>query len=117
TEYQTGLNARIGFPNEHLASGHIAELTKPMYATCIGLILKGYNDYERNLKDFATTNGELAVPQDFLRPLTPDELATQPQPGENIDDGQMKKRTKTIWGKVKDSLYEIFREDEDFDLK
>ena len=26
TEYVTGLNARIGFPNEHLAAGHIEEL-------------------------------------------------------------------------------------------
>lgn len=49
TEYITGLDARIGFPNEHLASGHIEELTKPMYATCIGLILKGYNVYENSL--------------------------------------------------------------------
>ena len=44
TEYVTGLNARIGYPNEHLAGGHIEELAKPMYSTCIGLILKGYND-------------------------------------------------------------------------
>src|SRR5438552_4634653 len=37
TEYTTGLNARIGLPNEHLAPNHIDELKKPMYATCIGL--------------------------------------------------------------------------------
>jgi cell division protein FtsA len=37
TEYVTGLNARIGFPNEHLAAGHIEELSKPTYSTCIGL--------------------------------------------------------------------------------
>ncbi|OYW77278.1 MAG: cell division protein FtsA, partial [Sphingobacteriia bacterium 32-37-4] len=37
TEYTTGLNARIGLPNEHLAANHIDELKKPMYATCIGL--------------------------------------------------------------------------------
>src|SRR5438045_345656 len=48
TEYVTGLNARIGYPNEHLAPGHIEELAKPMYSTCLGLILKGYNDYENN---------------------------------------------------------------------
>src|SRR6478752_7131593 len=52
TEYVTGLNARIGFPNEHLSGGHIEELAKPMYSTCIGLILKGYNDYENNNKQF-----------------------------------------------------------------
>src|SRR6476661_1507569 len=52
TEYCTGISARIGYPNEHLAPNHIDELKKPMYATCIGLILKGYNDYEHNKKDF-----------------------------------------------------------------
>jgi cell division protein FtsA len=48
TEYVTGLNARIGYPNEHLAPGHFEGLSKPQYATCIGLILKGYNVYENS---------------------------------------------------------------------
>src|SRR6478736_8419350 len=52
TEYITGLNARIGFPTEHLAPNHIDELRKPMYSTCIGLILKGYSDYEGKRKEF-----------------------------------------------------------------
>ncbi|KYP16522.1 cell division protein FtsA, partial [Flavihumibacter sp. CACIAM 22H1] len=34
TEYVTGLNARIGYPNEHLSPNHTDELTKPMYSTC-----------------------------------------------------------------------------------
>lgn len=46
TEYVTGLNARIGYPNEHLAAGHVDELANPMYSTCIGLILKGQNVFE-----------------------------------------------------------------------
>jgi cell division protein FtsA len=50
TEFLTGLNARIGYPNEHLSGDHLEELAKPMYSTCIGLILKGYNDYENKLK-------------------------------------------------------------------
>ncbi len=55
TEYVTGLNARIGYPNEHLAANHIDELKKPMYSTCIGLILKGYNDL--NTKEKNLTRG------------------------------------------------------------
>jgi cell division protein FtsA len=50
TEFLTGLNARIGYPNEHLSGDHLEELEKPMYSTCIGLILKGYNDYENKFK-------------------------------------------------------------------
>jgi cell division protein FtsA len=49
TEYTTGMNARIGLPNEHLTSGHAEELAKPMYSTCIGMILKGYHEYERRM--------------------------------------------------------------------
>jgi cell division protein FtsA len=113
TEYQTGLNARIGFPNEHLASGHIAELTKPMYATCIGLILKGYNDYERNLKQFSTTNTDVQMPKEFIRIPTADEL-TNPDPANN--PVRIKDRL-SIWEKVKTSLIDIFREDEDPELK
>ena len=63
TEYITGLNARIGLPNEHLAPNHIDELKKPMYSTCIGLILKGYNDFEQNYKVFAENFKRVEVPK------------------------------------------------------
>jgi cell division protein FtsA len=56
TEYRTGLPTRIGMPNEHLASGYANELMKPMYATCIGLILRGYDDYESNRLRFISGN-------------------------------------------------------------
>jgi len=58
TEYKTGLSARIGFPNEHLAAGHHKELMMPMYATCIGLILRGYDDFESNRLRFISSNSE-----------------------------------------------------------
>src|SRR6187455_190200 len=70
TEYVTGLNARIGYPNEHLAGGHIDELAKPMYSTCIGLILKGYNDYENKNKQFE---------EQFRRVEVPGSLQQQPE--------------------------------------
>jgi len=42
-EYQTGMDTRVGYPTEHLAnSNHIENLTSPMFATGIGLVLKGF---------------------------------------------------------------------------
>lgn len=41
-EYVTGMDTRIGYPNEHLASGNSQELTSPMYATGVGLVIKGF---------------------------------------------------------------------------
>src|SRR4026209_1912497 len=73
TEYATGLNARIGFPNEHLAAGHIEELAKPTYSTCIGLILKGYDDYEHNRKQFEMDFKVVEVP-DSLRQAPAEEV-------------------------------------------
>src|SRR6201995_3865300 len=67
TEYVTGLNARIGYPNEHLAPGHIEELAKPMYSTCLGLILKGYNDYENKRKQFEKDFKKVEVPDNLKK--------------------------------------------------
>ena len=46
-EYLTGMDARIGYPTEHLAnSNDIESLTSPMFATGIGLVLKGFESLE-----------------------------------------------------------------------
>jgi len=38
-EYITGMDTRIGYPNEHLAKG-TEDVTLPMYATSVGLVMK-----------------------------------------------------------------------------
>lgn len=40
-EYMTGMDTRIGYPNEHLASGNAEVITSPVYATGVGLVIKG----------------------------------------------------------------------------
>ena len=43
-EYVTGMDTKIGYPTEHLTKSKFQEISHPMYATSIGLILKGYDD-------------------------------------------------------------------------
>ena len=43
-EYITGMDTRIGYPNEHLASNSDSELSSPLYATVVGLLMKGLKD-------------------------------------------------------------------------
>ncbi len=45
----TGLDCRIGTPNEHLA-GSGDELKNPLFATGVGLVMKGIEKYEREAK-------------------------------------------------------------------
>ncbi|MDZ4680618.1 MAG: cell division protein FtsA [Saprospiraceae bacterium] len=46
-EFHTGFAARIGMPIENLAHGYYEQLGSPMYATGIGLLLKGIEDVEQ----------------------------------------------------------------------
>ena len=114
TEYTTGLNARIGYPNEHLAPGHIEELAKPTYSTCIGLILKGYSDYEHNRKQFETKHVRVEIPET---------LKKQEAFAEEADDDlsreekvKNRKGLKDFWGKFKVTLIDLFKEEEDHAL-
>lgn len=38
-EYITGIDTRIGYPNEHLAGNSDEEISSPLYATAVGLVL------------------------------------------------------------------------------
>lgn len=117
TEYATGLNARIGLPIEHLAPNHIEELKKPMYATCLGLILKGYNDYEHQYKEFTENFKKVEVPKG----LKVENIST-----ETIEDSittptsvNVEQRTNKLsfWDKIgeklKRNIYELFKEEND----
>jgi cell division protein FtsA len=49
-EYVTGMDTRIGYPTEHLAKGNTEEITSPMYATSVGLVIKGFQKLEKQRK-------------------------------------------------------------------
>ena len=44
--YHTGMSTRIGVPIENLAHGYSEQLGSPIYATAIGLLMKGVEDLE-----------------------------------------------------------------------
>ncbi len=112
TEYTTGLNARIGLPNEHLAPNHIEELKKPMYATCLGLILKGYSDYDHKHKEFAEKFKKVEVPR-TLKVETPDPAPVAAMPV-TVDANIRKQK---FWDKFKNNLIDLFKEEEDQVIK
>ena len=115
TEYVTGLNARIGFPTEHLAGGHIEELAKPTYATCIGLILKGYSDYEHNRKQFEHRFRKVEIPEALKKAAAVEEtFATEEET--QIEKVKNRKGIKDFWGKFKDGIIDLFKEEEDHAL-
>jgi cell division protein FtsA len=115
TEYATGLNARIGYPNEHLAANHIPELEKPMYATCIGLILKGYSVYENNQNRLNPDHNRLQV-----KPVKQKAIEeTVFEPNETVAgpvDTRNRKTLGDFMNSIKDGLIDLFKEEGDKQL-
>ncbi len=45
-EYMTGMDTRIGYPNEHLGKSKLEAVKSPMYATTVGLVLSGFRSLD-----------------------------------------------------------------------
>jgi len=47
------MDTRVGYPNEHLGKG-ADDLKSPMYATGVGLVIKGFHDLDKTRKSLLT---------------------------------------------------------------
>ena len=90
-ELHTGQSCRVGVPVEHLGHGYHKELCSPIYATSIGLLLKGFDDIQQ---------GKIAAPKVVKTPEpAAEELATA---GVAEEDAAGGKWLETIFRKTKE---------------
>jgi cell division protein FtsA len=94
-EYITGMDTRIGFPNEHVAKGQ-EDVSSPMYATGVGLVLRGFQ---------------------ALKAAAPDEvkqapIAAEPEPEKPTVTGHSDPKKQANWiEKLLEKTRQIFDED------
>jgi len=68
-EYITGMDTRVGYPNEHLAGDTDKDVTIPLFATAVGLVLDGLKRFEKDInekaevKEVDNTDGEKNKPE------------------------------------------------------
>ncbi|MDO6519174.1 cell division protein FtsA [Zobellia uliginosa] len=64
-EYITGMDTRIGYPNEHLAGDSDAEIASPLYATAVGLLMNAVANEKKiktaETKETLVDEGELVM--------------------------------------------------------
>ena len=77
TEFTTGIDTRIGLPNEHLDKDSDPEIINTMYATGIGLVIYGF----RELDEKERHNQEI----DTETPTEPEPIA-EPETVKTTDD-------------------------------
>ena len=102
-EYITGMDTRIGFPNEHLAGNNDSETTSPMYATAVGLVM---NSLETSKSSFQE---EAVLKEKEPEPLPVDEEveaeAEREQPEVQVEQPKPRKSIFDKWAeKFKDFL-------------
>ncbi|MDX5442207.1 MAG: cell division protein FtsA [Hymenobacteraceae bacterium] len=64
TEYITGLDTRIGYPNEHLGRSKVDAVKSPMYATTVGLVLSGYQSIDERINRYNTKTAAVNTVED-----------------------------------------------------
>ncbi|MBP9690127.1 MAG: cell division protein FtsA [Bacteroidia bacterium] len=67
-EYVTGLDTRIGYPNEHIAKSIADEIKSPMYATAVGLVIKGLNDITETISEAKADEQDLDATNKLPKP-------------------------------------------------
>lgn len=119
TEYTTGLGARIGYPNEHLAGGYAETLMSPMYSTCIGLILRGYHDFEHGKLGLSGENSNFISAQEILDEATENgEEITEEEVNErrNAKQAVRADKMKKLFDGLKGKFMSLFEEVEDTEI-
>jgi len=125
TEYVTGLGARIGYPNEHLAGGHSEAINNPAYSTCIGLILRGYHDWENGKMQFIGEGGNMMhLAAEDNKPLVEAIIPEAPEmeTEEDIENVRQKnirrsENFKKLFDRLKGKFIELFEDVEDKEIE
>jgi cell division protein FtsA len=66
-ELLTGMDARIGYPNEHLGQSKVEAVTSPLYATGVGLVMKGFDHLDRTRMRMPATAGAKPAVKDHSK--------------------------------------------------
>jgi cell division protein FtsA len=105
-KFKTGMDVRVGYPNEKLAADKNDEINQPMFATSIGLLLKGAEYLkEKNEKTFIAAAPEPIVPGEEAPKVTVDTKEKEPK----IKVGFPKTK---IFDSLKTAISDIFDEPE-----
>ncbi len=111
-EFTTGMDTRIGYPNEHLAGDSDPKLSSPLYATAVGLVMESLKNKSRSAVPFAEMVQEKPSEIEFVK-VEPEAVTIQeevPQPQALIEVENTKEEEKpkkfldTFFTKIKDFI-------------
>ncbi len=91
-EYITGMDTRIGYPNEHLAGDSDAEIASPLYATAVGLLMNAVQNQ---------TRGKISEKETRFREK---EMVLEGGPQQEATRATIKRERKSVFDKWSEKL-------------
>lgn len=67
-EYITGMDTRIGYPNEHLSGSSDVDMSSPSFATAVGLLMNGLNQKSKETRKIDTSDSSYDESDEFRKP-------------------------------------------------
>ncbi len=105
-EYVTGLDARIGYPIEHLAPGYSEQLKHPMFATGIGLVESAYKEEQETVKKLTVDAFDSSINE-----------GQAVEAGDDIIDTAQNKKVNNWWKDIFKGLPEWLMDENEADFK
>lgn len=109
-EYITGMDTRIGYPNEHMAGNSSEEVTSPAYATVAGLVMHGIKTSQKEEEEEKILEEEKE--EEVAGPIEEESLAEverrKIEQEEEVEQKEEEKEsTKTIFERFFDRFMEF----------
>ncbi len=86
-EYITGIDTRIGYPNEHLAGDSNPEISSPLYATAVGLVMESNRNQIKGAISLVEEQEEVKkeeVKQEVVEPIVVKPVASNREQTETV---------------------------------
>ena len=115
-EFKTGLEVRIGYPNEHLNQNDMKELSSPMYSTSIGIVIETiarmeHDEFLQASKKAEEERNSSKLP---VEPIVETPEQAESDADKDDSDGKKKKKGFDVKGIIA-TLTEFFTPDENLD--
>ena len=98
-EYITGMDTRIGYPNEHLAGNSDEETTSPMFATAVGLVMSGLEN--------GSYNNISSVPKEEIEESSSQDTELSEKEQEDLYQKRIAKSKKSIFDRWAEKFKEF----------
>ena len=107
-EYITGMDTRIGYPNEHLAGNSDEEFSSPLYATAVGLVMNSIENHTQSaVKRETLTVPEKVSPQRMPVQEVLQQVEIHEEPKTVIEE---KRKPESTQVKIRTSFFEKYVE-------